>query len=125
MNVGEIYFWKTDKAYGYDSRSKYHIYICAGDWREENTFLFISKSNYGNDLPLSKEHYDFFPLEISYISCSGIVCYSDEELAKANPELKGQLRETDMRALFNAIAGSESMEAAHIKRICEALKGAF
>jgi hypothetical protein len=126
MKVGEIYFWPTNKAIGYDSRDKYHIYICAGDWRDGgHTFLFISKADYGGDFQILKRNYNFFPLEVSFISCSSVVTYTDDELKATNPELKGRLTNSDMQALFAAIAASESMEGWNIKKVCEALKSAF
>ena len=67
MKVGEIYYWVTDKAVGYSTRPKYHVFICEADWEEENTFLFISKTNYNGDYAISNINYNFLPLPISYV----------------------------------------------------------
>jgi hypothetical protein len=123
MQVGEIYFWNTDKAKGHDSRDKYHVYI--GECDEGHAFLFISKADYGGDFAVHKKDYNFFPLEISYISLSGIVAYSDQELKDATPELKGRLTNDHMRQLFNAVAGSKTMVNREILLVGNALKIAF
>jgi len=68
MNLGEIFVWETEKALGFAIRKKYHVFICSGDWQADNTFLFISKSDYGGDYPISNKDYPFLPLVTSYIS---------------------------------------------------------
>lgn len=60
MQVGEIYFWDTNKAKGHDSRDKYHLYIGECQWEDGHAFLFINKANYGGDFPLAKKDYEFF-----------------------------------------------------------------
>jgi len=125
MNLGDIYYWITDKAIGHDSRPKYHIYICAPDWVDDHTFLFINKARNVDDFRITKTEYPFLTFPESYISCSGVVSYTDTELATFDPKLIGQLSEEHLRALFNAIAGSRTMERAQIKRLCNALQKAF
>lgn len=125
MLVGEIYFWDTNKAKGHDSRDKYHLYIGESQWDDGRAFLFINSTDYGGDFALAKADYRFFPLEISYISLSGIVPYTDQELAAAAPELKGRLTAAHMQALFNAVAGCKTMTPREILLVGNALKAAF
>jgi hypothetical protein len=54
-----------------------------------------------------------------------MVTYTDNELADANPVLVGRLSKEHMQALFNAIAGSDTMERWQIRLVCDALKAAF
>src|SRR5712671_1955501 len=105
MLVGEIYYWDTNKAAGHDSRFKYHLYIGESARDDGHAFLFINKADYGGDFALSKNDYSLFPLGTSYIGLGNIVCYSDQELADAAPELKGRLTAAHMKELFNAVAG--------------------
>jgi hypothetical protein len=65
MQVGEIYFWNTDKAAGRDSRDKYHLYIGECSWEDGHAFLFISKADYGGDFSIHKKDYGVFPLDVS------------------------------------------------------------
>jgi hypothetical protein len=125
MKLGEIYVWDTDKAVGHDSRKKYHVFICPADWREGHTFLFISKADYGGDFAISNDDYKFLPIPVSYVSCTSIVCYTDQELADCKSQLVGQLLVEHMKALFNAVQGSEIMEQRNILRVCNALRAAF
>ena len=123
MLVGEIYFWDTNKAKGHDSRDKYHLYICESQWDDGHAFLFINKTDYGGDFALSKTDYPFFPLQTSYISLSGIIPYTDQELTTA--VLKGRLTKAHMQALFNAVAASNTMVERETLLIGNALKSEF
>lgn len=123
MILDEIYFWDTYKAKGHFRRDKYHVFICEADWQEENTFLFISKANYNGDYLISNSAYTFLPLATSYIG--GCVFYSDQELAVAQPKLMGKLTDSDLKGLFQSVAASQTIEGAHILRVCNALKEAF
>jgi hypothetical protein len=125
MLVGEIYFWDTNKAKGHDSRDKYHLYITESQWDDGHAFLFINKTDYGGDFGLSKTDYPFFPLATSYISLSGVIPYSDGELAAVTPELKGRLTPAHMKDLFNAVAGCKTMTPREILLIGNALKTGF
>jgi hypothetical protein len=125
MHVGEIYFWNTDKATGHDSRNKYHLYIGDCPWENGHAFLFISKADYGGDFAVYKKDYGFFALDISYVSLSGIVSYTDQELKDAAPQLKGRLSKDHMQQLFNAVAGCKTMVNREILLVGNALKGAF
>lgn len=125
MLVGEIYFWNTDKAKGHDSRDKYHLYIGESQWDSGHAFLFISKADYGGDFVLAQSDYKFFPLATSYVSLSGIVSYTDQEIAAAAPELKGRLTSAHMQNLFNAVAGCKTMTPREILLVGNALKTGF
>jgi hypothetical protein len=123
MLSGEIYFWDTNKAKGHDSRDKYHLYLCESQWDDGHAFLFINKADYGGDFPLAKADYPFFPLQTSYVSLSGIIPYTDQELAIAI--LKGRLSTAHMQALFNAVAGCKTMTPREILLAGNALKTGF
>jgi hypothetical protein len=60
-----------EKAIGYDSRAKYHIYICAADAWDDSTFLLINKSPWGDELKITKTDYPFLDYD-SYIGCNGL-----------------------------------------------------
>ncbi len=122
MHVGEIYYWDTNKAKGHDSRFKFHVYI--GECDEGHAFLFISKADYGGDFAIHKKDYNFFPLDVSYISLSGIVSYTDQELKDSNLEFKGSLTKDHMQQLFNAVAGCKTMVNREILLVGNALKAA-
>ena len=121
MNLGEIYKWNTDRASGYNSRTKMHVYICEADALEENTFLFISSHDWYCDYEIKKSDYKFLDHD-SYISCSTIVTYSDGDLAGYSPKLLGQLAVPHLRELHRAIAGSDTMAGRDVNRVCNALK---
>ena len=124
MNVGDIFVWETDRAIGYVSRTKYHIFVCEADWRSDNTFLFINSKDYGRDFCIRRAVYSFLSYD-SFVSCGSVVSYSDDELNSISPTPIGRLSIDDIRALHDAIAASEKMEARQIKRICNALRTAF
>jgi hypothetical protein len=122
MNFGEVYIWETTQAQGHDLRKKYHIYLCAADWREGHTFLFISKSDYGGDHKITKAECPFLPLEVSYISCSSLVFYTDDKLASFSKTPVGKLSKELLKKLYNSIHASETMVGWQISRACNALK---
>ena len=126
MKLGEIYFWDTDKASGHDQRWKYHVYLCEAGWRADgHAFLFINKANYGGDYTIHQADYPFFPLPVSYVSCSNVVTYTDAELATARPEFKGCLSKDHMIALRNTVLASEVMEQWQIDLAATALAAAY
>lgn len=125
MKPGDIFYWTTDQAIGFLARPKYHVYICAGDWAEDNTFLFISKADYGGDYKIKKADYPFFELDESFVSCGRIVTYNDERLAEFDQNPKGTLSKKHLGELYTAILDSETMEARHITRVCNALRPAI
>jgi len=120
MHTGDIYYFSTDKARGYEQRSKYHLFVCAGEWRDEgeHVFLFINKSNgYGGGFELRRDDgYPFFPLEKSYIACTSTVSYTSSYGDKV-----GCLQTQDIPLFLNHIQTSEVMESYNISRICAAL----
>src|SRR5262249_50902723 len=117
--------WNTDKAAGYDSRDKYHLYIGECSWEDGHAFLFINKADYGGDPPLHKKKYEFFPLPINYFGFGKIIFYTDRELQEATPELKGCLTKDHMQQLFNAVAGCKKMVTREALLVGNALKVAF
>jgi hypothetical protein len=125
MKPGEIFYWVTDKAIGFESRPKYHIFICPEDWRDGHTFLFINKSKYGEDFEISNKEYMFLPLPVSYIDCGSVVAYSDAELAQFKITSVGQLSTKHLQELFHRIAGSDRMVGWQIKRVCSVLQKCF
>ncbi|PHQ67788.1 MAG: hypothetical protein COB92_03075 [Robiginitomaculum sp.] len=126
MKLGNIYVWETNQAKGHDRRKKYHLFICVGDWQEENTFLFISSLDYGGpDLKIKKSDYPFLSKDESYASCTDIVCYSDSALSGCEPELIGRLTDEHIISLRDQILASEIMEQKHINRICQAIDAYF
>ena len=120
MKIGEIYVWATQKAKGHDERTKYHVFICESDWQNGNIFLFISSIDYGGDLEIAG--YDFLPNDASFVSCTAIVDYSDDELNNVyEPTRVGSLTNKDLARLFDAVARSDIMVGRHIRRVCNAL----
>jgi hypothetical protein len=124
MKLGDVFYWITEKAIGHDSRAKYHIYICDADAWNDNTFLLINKSPWGDELKITKVDYPFLDYD-SYIGCNGVVTYTDTELAALDKNPVGQIRREDLKALFNILADPLAMEAKQAKRLCNALKAAF
>ena len=120
MNTGETFFWETTKAKGYKLRPKYHIFICRTD-SSNNVFLFISKDGRDGDYKITKPPYSFLLLPESFISCSSVVRYTDAQLKTASPLPEGSLSKEHLLELFFQIANSFTMEAGHIKLVCEAL----
>ncbi len=124
MKLGDVFYWVTEKAIGHDSRAKYHIYICDADAWDDNTFLLINKSPWGDELKITKANYPFLDYD-SYIGCNGVVTYTDAELVALDKNPVGQIRQDDLKALFNILADPLAMEAKQAKRLCNALKAAF
>jgi hypothetical protein len=126
MQVGEIYYWDTQKAAGHASRFKYHVFISEPDGIfQDHLFLFISSADYGSDFAISKTDYPFFTNATSYISVGGVIQYSDSELKAAAPQLKGRMTQQHMQDLFNAILKAGKMPGREEKCVCNALKAAF
>lgn len=125
MQLGDIYFWETNKAIGHDSRPKYHLFIREPDWNFDHTFLFINKADYGGDFPISNKDYPFFPLETSYVDLGSSVGYTDDELKSANPTHKGTLTKPHLQGIYNSILAGGKMTRGEEKFVCEALRHAF
>ncbi len=124
MQLGDIFLWDTDQAAGHASRDKYHVYICDLDWRAGHTFLFISKQNYGCDYEIKKADYSFFPLAVSYISCTGIIHYNDQELASFDQRPLGRLSKNHLQELSAAIITGGAMVEWEMQRVCNAISAA-
>jgi hypothetical protein len=126
MKLGEIYYFTTDQAVGYDSRPKYHVYLGDSVWPFDGyIFLFISKSDYGGDYRIYQKDYPFLTYEDSFVSCGSVLDYKAEEFRAANPERKGSLSKLHLAELHASVATSETMRASHIKVVCELLKVAL
>jgi hypothetical protein len=121
MRTGEIFYWTTDKARGYEARPKYHIFICDEDWEYGHTFLFINSDNYGQDFLIEKAECNFLEKPISYVSCSDPVFYSADELKRVKPDHRGRLNAECMQRLRAHIAASYVLEERYIRRVCTAL----
>lgn len=124
MNLGDVYYWVTEKVKGHDSRPKFHIYICPPDGWDDHTFLLINKSPWGDELRIAQSDYPFLDYD-SYIGCNGVVSYTDAELTPLEKKPVGQISNKDLQALFNILADPLAMERMQAKRLCNALKSAF
>ena len=51
--------------------------------------------------------------------------YTDAELSALDKNPVGQIRQEDLKALFNILADPLTMEVKQAKRLCNALKAAF
>jgi hypothetical protein len=101
------------------------LYIDECPWEDGYAFLFINKTDYGDDFPLHTKDYSFFPLSISFVGLAGIIPYTDKELQDAAPQLKGRLTKAHMQQLFNVVAGCKKMVSREILLVGNALKAAF
>lgn len=123
MTLGDILYFETDQAIGHDSRWKYHLFLGYGNYRlDGNVFMFINKANNGSCFPIYKADYNFFPLNCSYIGCTGLIAYSDSELAIASPQYKGRLSDDHLRELCNHISNCDTMTGWEIKLAFEHLR---
>lgn len=122
MKVAGIYKWATSKARGYELRQKYQIYI--GHSHGRHVFLFINSENYyGEGYCVHKTDYPFFMKEKSYIGCTNIVTYSNDEVHNIpHDSFVGVLCNAHIDELIKHISQSEVMEPRHITFICDALK---
>lgn len=124
MKTGEIYCWDTDKAKNHAQRKKYHIFICAADWQDDNTFMFICSSTYFSDFEITKADWKEMPKERSAISCSSPIFYSDAELTCHKIPPVGKLTVECMKRLARHVQDSETLERRYIRKIVEALHAA-
>jgi hypothetical protein len=125
VNLGDVFYWETNQAIGHPSRNKYHVFIKASDWNEENIFLFISSQDYGGDYRMTNPPYIFLPKSESYISCNAIVSYSDETLQRLNLKSIGRLDIVHILELKAAIENSFTMEQRHITLLLKAIYDAL
>lgn len=124
MKTGEIYCWDTDKAKNHAQRKKYHIFICATDWQDGNTFMFICSSTYFSDFEITQADWKEMPKDGSAISCSSPAFYSDAELNSYKISLVGRLTVECMTRLARHVQDSETLERRHIRKIAAALHAA-
>lgn len=124
MNLGDVFYWRTDQVIGRETRSKFHVFICPPDAIDEHTFLLINKISWGHDLEIKKSEYSFLEYD-SFVGCNGVVCYDDKKLAAFDKNPVGRLSNAHLQGLFNILADPKAMERAQAKRLCAALKAAF
>lgn len=123
MKVGDVYYWITDRAVGYKSRPKFHIYIGDAGWREDGiAFLFINSDNYnGSDYPLYSKDYPFLTNEVSFVSCNDFTVYPQSYLATVGPQFVGSISKGHLMELREAVARSDFMEHWKIVLVCGVL----
>lgn len=121
MKTGDIYCWDTDKAKSHAQRKKYHIFICAADWQDDNTFMFICSTAYFSDFEITQADWKEMPKAASAISCSSPVFYSDSELQQYKMVRVGKLTIDCMKRLARHVENSETLERRHIRKILAAL----
>ncbi len=122
MKIGDVFFWESDQAIGYDLRNKYHVYITEGDWRTQGEiFLFVNKSNASLGYRITNPPYFFmtkFP--VGYISCTGVIPVPTETAAKFGPPC-GKILDTHLRELRDFVAASDVMSEYDIQLVCKAI----
>ena len=122
MKIGEIYVWDSDQALGHAIRRKFHVYIGEAGWRADgHALLFISSANYGADYKICAADYPFLARD-SFVSCSAIVTYSENQLTVAKPQLVAALTAPHLAELFAAIRDSSTMVGWQINLCCDFLK---
>ncbi len=123
MQLGEIFKWQTDKAKGHETRQKYHIFICNSDG--QNFFLFISSLDWFQDYKLAKSpDHEFLDYD-SYVSCSSVIPYSDDELALFDSNPVGKLTAANLKELRDALIAAETMPRGDLNMVCKALATAL
>lgn len=120
MQLGDVYYWESDQAIGYETRSKYHVYVGEGNWiYQGHIFLFINKSNaHGGSYRITKPPYDFLKYPESYISCNGVVPYDDGVVSSKIGDLKGRLLAPHILELKDHILRSDEMDGHAIRLVC-------
>lgn len=128
MAVGDVFFFSSNKAVGFDERDKYHVYLGKTDHfraPDEYVFMYISSANYADCFPISFSDYGDFLKYDSFVTCSDLVFYSMEELKARGPKKVGQLTKDHMAKLHAHLAGHEVMVTWQINIACDALKVAL
>jgi hypothetical protein len=121
MKIGDIYLFLSNQTVGYDTRPKYHIYMCETGWMGEGSaFLFISKGDYGGDYRINRADYPFLTYDTSYVSCGNIASYSEEYLASVAVKKVGVLRPEHLTEVYKRVRDSFTMEQRLINLICGA-----
>jgi hypothetical protein len=123
METGDVFEWVTTKALGHETRRKFHVFICEGDWADDDLFLFVCSVEYMGDFPITTAECPFLSYD-SFISCSYPVFYTAMELAGFNPKKIGRLPPEVIRKLAVHVADSETLEHRHIVKIYTALTAA-
>ena len=115
MAVGEVFYFETNQATGYEGRKKYHVLIdvSAGP-PQEYIFMFISTNDYGFDFPISTEACSCLEYD-SYISCGKLVRYDYNELiALKLTKAKVTLARDVLRQLYEHLDGHEVLPGKEI-----------
>ena len=124
MICGEIYKCQTDRAIGYDSRDKYHVFICDPAFPDEYVFLMINKTNWGGDFGLLRSDYPFFTLDRCYVGCEEILSYEIEELPNPLEDyFLGRLSDAHLYQLLNCVLKNGQMVRKNKTKINGAIQG--
>jgi hypothetical protein len=83
MAVGEVFFFETDQATGYETRDKFQILIDVNPGPpQEYIFMFISSDDLsGTDFPISVKECPVLKYD-SYVSCGKLVRYDYNQLVE-------------------------------------------
>jgi hypothetical protein len=122
MKTGDVFEWVTTKARGHQVRTKWHVYICASDWADDELFLYICSDNYLGDFEIQRSECNFLQKNTSYISCRAPIFYTDDELAAFKPRKIGVLSPPVLRRLHGHVAASITLEQRYILKIGNALR---
>jgi hypothetical protein len=72
-------------------------------------------------LRLREADYGFFPLAVSYISCTNIIHYDDQVLAAFDHTPLGRLSDNHLKELSAAIIAGGAMAEWEMQRVCNAI----
>lgn len=116
--VGDIFKFVTKKAIGYESRDKYHVAITLS----KGAMLFISSDPFEGAMRIDRNDWAEMPKEESYISCSGLLRYTKDDLKGLTPVPAGRLSDACLTRLEAHVASSYTLEIREIDIILAALK---
>ena len=111
--VGDIFKFVTEKAIGHETRDKYHVAIALS----KGAMLFISSDPFEGAMKIDRNDW-----EESYISCSGLLRYTKDDLEGVTPVPAGRLSDDCLRRLEGHVASSYTLEIREIDIILTALK---
>ncbi|WP_286759946.1 hypothetical protein [Sulfitobacter sp. UBA1132] len=116
--VGDIFKFVTEKAIGHETRDKYHVAIALS----KGAMLFISSDPFEGAMKIDRNDWAKMPKEESYISCSGLLRYTKDDLEGVTPVPAGRLSDDCLRRLEGHVASSYTLEIREIDIILTALK---